>query len=237
MTGRHGSQRHMGNACATRQGDQFVVDREKGANLTDLHGLVDTRPYLSRYSDIVALMVLGHQTHLQNLIAKANYQTRMALSQDRAQDKASGLSADPRSNTAPVDIQTACEPLLKAMLFVGEARLTAPITGLSGFAEQFSAQGPQDSKHRSLRQLDLKRRLMRYPCSYTIYSEAFDALPGVAKEYIYRRLWEVLSGQDRRLEFAHLSRADRKAIREILLETKPAFAAWKARHSAGQQAQ
>src|SRR5262249_15058140 len=92
-----------------------------------------------------------------------------------------------------------------------------------------SAQGPRDRKHRSLRELDLKRRLMRYPCSYLIYSEAFDALPDPAKAYIYRRLGEVLSGRDHSQEFTHLSRADRRAIQEILLDTKPAFAVWKAR--------
>ncbi|HLJ76903.1 MAG TPA: hypothetical protein VKT75_05795, partial [Acidobacteriaceae bacterium] len=76
--------------------------------------------------------------------------------------------------------------------------------------------------------LDLKRRLFRYPCSYTIYSDAFDSLPDPVKGYVFRRLGEVLSGRDRSKEFAHLSESDRKAIREILLETKPAFAAWTA---------
>jgi hypothetical protein len=229
VTGRHGSQRHMGNRCTTRQGEKFVVDREKGANITDLQGLVDTTPYLSRYSDIVALMVLGHQTHLQNLIAKANYQVRMALSEAAVRNRDAGPPTDRRADRVSADIAFACEPLVKALLFVGEAPLTAPVAGVSGFAEQFSAQGPRDRKRRSLRELDLKRRLMRYPCSYTIYSEAFDALPDPAKATIYRRLWEVLSGRDRRQEFAHLSRADRRAIREILLDTKPAFAVWKAR--------
>jgi hypothetical protein len=229
VTGRHGSQRHMGNRCASRLGEKYVVDREKGANITDLHGLVDTTPYLSRYSDIVALMVLGHQTHLQNLIAKANYQVRMALSEDTVQNSDSGLPTDRRADRVSDEIASACDPLVRALLFVGEAPLTAPVAGVSGFAEQFSAHGLRDRKHRSLRELDLKRRLMRYPCSYTIYSEAFDALPDPAKAYIYRRLWEVLSGRDHSQEFAHLSRADRSAIREILLDTKPAFAVWKAR--------
>jgi len=52
----------------------------------------------------------------------------------------------------------------------GGSRLTDTVTGTSGFAEQFAAQGPFDRQYRSLHQLDLHRRLLRYPCSYLIYS-------------------------------------------------------------------
>ena len=38
---------------------------------------------------------------------------------------------------------------------------------------------------------------------------------------MYRRLYEVLSGQDTRPKFARLSSGDRRAILEILRETKP----------------
>jgi hypothetical protein len=229
VTGKHGSQRHMGNGFAMRQGDDVTLDLEKGANVSDLHLLVNTSPYLSPYSDMVALMVMGHQTHLQNLIMKANYQTNEALRDEKAGNRDPGRPEADRAGRTLSRIKGACEPLVKALLFVGETRLTAPIVGASGFAEQFAARGPRDRKNRSLRELDLKHRLFRYPCSYTLYSEAFDALPDPAKDYLYRRLWAVLSGRDQSREFAHLSEADRKAIREILRDTKPAFAAWKNR--------
>ena len=225
VTGRHGSQRHMGNVFATARGDAVTLDREKGANITDLHGLVDTSPYLTPYSDIVALMVMAHQTHLQNLIVQANYQTNAMLRSQSAASPGTMLSANRRDDVTPGRIREACEPLVRAMLFVGEAPLTAPVTGVSRFAEEFAAGGPRSRKNRSLREFDLKRRLFRYPCSYTIYSEAFDALPVPAKAYIYRRLREVLSGQDRSKAFAHLSVADRGAIWDILSETKPGFSA------------
>ena len=106
------------------------------------------------------------------------------------------------------------------MLFVDEAPLAGRIEGTSGFTQMFSAEGPRDSKGRSLRQLDLERRLMRYPCSYMIYSPLFDALPATAKEAIYARMWEVLSGQDKEPPSSRLSLADRRAIVEILRETK-----------------
>jgi hypothetical protein len=87
--------------------------------------------------------------------------------------------------------------------------------------EHLSAAGPRDRRGRSLRDLDLTTRLLRYPCSYMIYSAAFDGLPTVVREAIYRRLWHVLSGRDRSPRYASLSVEDRRAIIEILRETKP----------------
>jgi hypothetical protein len=107
------------------------------------------------------------------------------------------------------------------LLFIDETKLTDQVRGGSGFAERFSTLGPRDRKGRSLYELDLNRRLLKYPCSYMIYSPAFDALPPGAKDPIYRRLWEVLSGQERDARYqSALSRADRQSIVEILRDTK-----------------
>lgn len=118
------------------------------------------------------------------------------------------------------------------MLFVEEAPLAQPVAGTSGFAAEFSRQGTHDQQGRSLREIDLTRRLFRYPLSYLIYSESVDAMPPAVKGYVYRRLREVLSGADTRPEFSHLSQADRDAIREILGDTKPGFTAACCRTSA-----
>ena len=107
-----------------------------------------------------------------------------------------------------------------------EAPLPGPIQGSSGFAEKFSAGGPRDRLGRSLRQFDLERRLMRYPCSYMIYSDAFDALPAATKDAVYRRMWSILSGEESGSRYRGLSRADRKAIIEILRDTKPGLPAY-----------
>jgi hypothetical protein len=106
------------------------------------------------------------------------------------------------------------------MLFAEEAPLTEPVQGVSGFTESFAREAPRDPRGRSLRDLDLQTRLLRYPCSYLIYSEAFDAMPALAKERVYRRLWEILSEPNTNPKFAQLSKVDRKAILEILLATK-----------------
>ncbi len=107
------------------------------------------------------------------------------------------------------------------LLFIDEARLTEQVRGSSTFAQRFSNTGPKDRQGRSLHELDLNRRLMTYPCSYLIYSPAFDALPPAAKDPIYKRLWEVLSGEERGERYrSALSLADRQAIIEILRDTK-----------------
>jgi hypothetical protein len=163
--------------------------------------------YLSPASDIVALMVLGHQSHVHNLITVANLKLQGAL------------AAKP-GGTSDV-VRELGEPVVRAMLFSGEAALTDPVAGTSGFADEFVKQGPRDSRGRSLRDLDLKTRLLRYPLSYVIYSESFDQMPALLKDYVYRRLREVLSGADQSAPYAHLSAPDREAILAILKDTKP----------------
>jgi hypothetical protein len=125
-----------------------------------------------------------------------------------------------------VVMSDAAREIADYMLFVDEAPLAGPIKGTSGFAEVFAARGPADGKGRSLRQLALKRRLMRYPCSYMIYSEAFDALPAQARDAIYKRIWQILSGEEKAATYARLSSTDRQAVIEILRETKPGLPAY-----------
>ena len=188
----------------------------------------DSTPYLGAQSDVVALMVLQHQIHLQNLMTRASYQTRMAESFDRARNRGLGRSLEYVPDSTRALVRGVAEPLVRAMLFVDEAPLADRLSGTSHFASEFAAEGPRDHQGRSLRDLDLTRRLFAYPCSYLIYSAAFDSLPSLVKDYVYRRLSAILNGEDASDAFAHLSDLDRRAMREILLDTKPDFAAWAA---------
>jgi hypothetical protein len=120
-------------------------------------------------------------------------------------------------------IRTAVEPVVRGMFFVNEAPLTDSVRGVSGFAAEFEKNGIRDRKGRSLKDLDLNRRFLRYPLSYLIYSQAFDALPAPAKDLFYERARAILSGADT-ANFGHLSAEDRSAIFEILMDTKPDFA-------------
>jgi hypothetical protein len=228
VTGKHGGIRHMGNAIVHGSGESVTLDRNSGANLTSLTRFFATSHYLAPTSDIVALMVAEHQTHVQNLITRASYQTRIAERYDEALNKDLNRPSNYHSDSMRSRIVSVCEPLVKGLLFTEEPPLANPIVGSNSYAAQFSAQGPVDSMGRSLRQLDLHTRLMRYRCSYLIYSDLFKALPDRAKTYVYQRLNEILGGKDSGKDFASItaSVAERTAILEILKETKPDFAAY-----------
>jgi hypothetical protein len=221
VTGMHGKQTHMGNVLVTDRASPEHLDRRAGANVTDLSGRFDTSAYLSPQSDIVALMVLEHQVKMHNLITLANYQTKIAIHYSKAINKALGEPEDTISESTARRFQSPAEDLVKYMLFVDEAELSEPIQGTTSFAKDFAARGPRDRHGRSLRDLNLKTRLLEFPCSYLIYSRAFDAMPRHVKEYVYRRLWEVLTGKDENPAFARRTAAERQAILEILRETKP----------------
>jgi hypothetical protein len=219
VTGTSGSQEHMGNAVIEEgQSPDSIVG--KGSNVTDLKWRFDESAYLSSHSDIVALMVLEHQTRMSNLITRVNYETRMAILEQSTMNRELKEPPDYMSDSVKHRIASAAEEIVKYMLFTDEAAILSEIKGTSAFTSEFARKGPTDHLGRSLRDLDLKHRMFRYPCSYLIYSEAFDGLADEAKQYVYRRLWEVLSGHDQSKPFARLSSTDRQNILAILRETK-----------------
>jgi hypothetical protein len=203
VTGDVGAQAHLGNLLMTdnRARELPPLDPEVPEHLD---GRFPVR-HLTPYSDVVAHLVFEHQLEMMNVLTRVGWDFRVAAAEGRAL----------------ATLERTIEDTVDYMLFVGEARLER-VRGTSGFAEKFSALGPSDARGRSLRELQLDGRLMRYPLSYLIYSRAFDGLPSAARDAIYRRLWQVLSGtaaDDAR--YAHLAPADREAIVEILVATKP----------------
>jgi len=176
---------HRGNA---------VVASPANDDLTTLVRKLDAERYLGAESDIVALMTLEHQTLITNLIIRLGWEAR--------------IGRDGSQLSARID------ELVRYMLFVDEQPLPKPIRGASTFTDTFAERGPEDSKGRSLRELDLTTRLFRYPLSYMVYSDAFDALPSSVRETIYERLYDRLTDNDGRIENA-------RAIVEILRDTKP----------------
>jgi hypothetical protein len=219
VTGTSGRQKHMGNVVRGRRNEES--DEADGTNVVSLKGRFRTASYLTPHSDIVALMVLEHQTGMLNRLARAGMETRMAMHYQHEMNKALGQPPDERSESAWNRIRSVGDAVVEYMLFKDEARLTDPVKGTSPFASEFAARGPRDAKGRSLRDFDLKSRLFRYPCSYLIGSRAFDSLPGEVKEHIYRRLWDILNGRSEsgKDDFP-LDPEDCKAIIEILRETK-----------------
>ena len=160
--------------------------------------------YLTPYSDVVSLMVLDHQAHLVNLFTRATWESRVG-----------GPASESR-------VAEAVDAIVDYMLFVDEAPIVdGPIVGSSGFAEKFTAAGPRDARGRSLRDLDLKTRLQKYPLSYMIYSPSFLALPPQVKGLVVGKINRVLAGAETDKKFAHLTPAVRQAIAEILKTTLP----------------
>jgi hypothetical protein len=183
-----------------RWGGWYVTDHADnlvhlGSPLPSLDAPGFTGKYLAPYSDAAALLVLDHQMAMTNRMIRIH------------------LLGSERS--------AAVEEFVDYLLFIDEAPLPAKIVSTSGFAQRFSEQGIRDRKGRSLRDLDLERRLLRYPCSYMIYSPAFNSLSQGLKEAIYRRMWLVLSGKSQDPKYSKLTASDRHAIVEILEDTKP----------------
>jgi hypothetical protein len=210
VTGGAGSSPHMGNDVSALKG-------RGEPTLTSAEGLFDPDGYPALSSDIVAHLVFAHQVGMTNLLTRASFEARAA----------DPLLHAPFTSTPEQDELVAgmmagvAREVVDYLLFIDESKLTSQIRGTSGFAERFSAGARRDRRGRSLYELDLNRRLMKYPCSYLIYSPAFDALPRGAKEPIYKRMWEVLSGQERDARYrSALSLGDRRAIVEILRDTK-----------------
>ena len=199
VTGKRVPPRHMGN-LPLFMSPPFPA---KSANRQSMEGAFDLNGYPTPYSDIVALLVLEHQSHMLNLITRAGWESRVGNA---------------------IRVREAVNTLVDYMLFVDEAPLPGRVEGSSNFAETFQAAGPRDAAGRSLRDLQLETRLMRYPLSYMIYSGAFDGLPPDARNLAYQRLREVLSGADTREHYAHLTPELRRDIVVILESTKPAFA-------------
>jgi hypothetical protein len=210
VTGNLGRAEHMGNLLLRNplEPDAKITSSEP---LTSLDERFDQRGYLTPFSDVAALMVFEHQMRAVNLLVRIGWDARFALSQPD--------NATNRQLTQTL-LRNNARELVDYFLFVEEAPFPAAITG-SAFAAEFSARGPFDKKGRSLRQLDLSQRLLRYPCSYMIYSDAFDALPHEAKAAIYARLWAILSGEEKGAAYRKLSAGDRRAVIEILRDTKP----------------
>lgn len=223
VTGTHGEQKHLGNLIVRGRDRPEAADNSAGQNIAALDQWIEPSDYLTPHSDIVALMVLEHQAMAHNLITQANFSTQQALHFDRALSRELGENSAELRVSTKSRIKSVGEPLVECLLFCEEAPLTAKVTGTSAFAAEFAKLGPRDEQGRSLRDFDLTRRMFKYPCSYLIYSASFAALPEPAKDYVVRRMQEILTAKDPGAKYQHLSAADRAAILSILQATHPAF--------------
>tara|TARA_R110002049_G_scaffold2750_8_gene22285 strand:+ start:240865 stop:242121 length:1257 start_codon:yes stop_codon:yes gene_type:complete len=196
VTGTHRPAVHLGNYLSTELLPKKPTQPHEGVNLTDVSDRFDGSLYLSAESDIVAMLIREHQTRGHNLLSKV-------VDASFASDE---------------ELDEAIDAFVKYVLFIDEAKLPGPIKGTTTYADQFQRTGPRDSQGRSLRQFDLESRLLRYRCSYLIYSETFKRLPEPASQKFWKRFIETLGNR-------HWIKQDEAlAIEQIIRETVPDIA-------------
>ena len=133
VTGKNGDQIHRGNLVI---GDEFASDIMALANTIDLSNRFDSAPYPSKHSDIIALTLLAHQSHIHNLIGEASLAVRTALGRDRAAQTVESAGTTYSRRTISI-LKSVTETLVRAMLFSGAAPLDGPIEGTTNFAAEF----------------------------------------------------------------------------------------------------
>ncbi len=207
VTGMSGGIPHRGNSIAKRSDNPSVLDTSGNQNVTSLASRFDTKAYLAPSSDIIALMTLDHQTRMVNLMIRLGWETRIAEQEGKVQESHDRLSS-------------VADQVVDYMLFANEAKLYDTLVGDSSFSQTFPLLGPRDKQGRSLRDFDLHKRLFKYPLSYMIYSETFDGMPDIAKQMLYKQIYDVLTGKNKSDKFANISPADRQAVLEIVRDTK-----------------
>lgn len=197
-----------GAAMPPNWSNQLLI--RKNGEAKELPNSPGERCDLSRYllptSDLLAQLLHEHQVGFVNRALQAGYRYR-ELS-----------DADFLTETMLGDLSA---PLVRYLLFTDEAPLVPGMIGNSPFAADFIAAGKRDSTGRSLRDLDGQTRLLKYRCSYMIYSPTFNGLPMPLRQRVLCDL--ALSLSDMNAE-SELPRAERFAIRRILADTLPEFA-------------
>jgi len=222
VTGKHGALLHRGNVIATEKADNTCdMPIEKGANMTELTTLFNTAPYPRKKSDIVALMVLEHQTSVQNILTKANHTSLRAMFMQTSLQKELGeVVLHEPTGTARRIIDHSAYDVIEALFFKDEASLPeGGIEGDEGFQEAFGKRARRTADGRSLKDFQLLSRLFKYRCSFMVHSLTFRHLTAPLKQTVIARMNEVLAGRDRSGQYDYLGASEREHILRILQET------------------
>jgi hypothetical protein len=197
---------HMGNVTVAVHPTSGPATTSNEVFVQWLASTPQARGYASHDSDIANLMLFDHQARAINLMTRLNWEARVATAAGR--------------RTIDGALASLVDDLVDYFLFVDEAPPPGRAVPSAAVVARMAAAAPRDRQGRSLRDLDFERRLLRYPCSYMIYSPAFDRLPPAVKGDIYQRIGVVLSGSASGSKYAHLNAADRSAIVAILRDTR-----------------
>ena len=225
VTGRHGTALHRGNVLARDEQGQLLVDLQPGANLTNLSGLFASKSYPAETSDIVALLVLEHQTAMQNTLTRASLDCRrmLAYQKNLQRDLKEPVTAELTYDSVKRVFDSTAREVVNDLLFKGEATLPDGLAGSESFQEAFCATAPRASDGSSLKDFHLQGHLFQNRCSYLIYSECFLTLPDLLKQRVYDRLRHALHPTNPDPQYAYLDAGERARISSILTQTHPEF--------------
>jgi hypothetical protein len=170
--------------------------------------LFDFSRYPVGTSDVLPQLLHEHQAGFVNRAVEATYRARV-------------LENAPSAEAARV-LDDRARQLTRYLLFADEAALPANgIDGDAAFRTDFAKTRRAAPDGTSLKDLDLKTRLLKYRCSYMIYSAAFTGLPAAIKQRVFARMRQALDVERPDPEFAAIPAAEKVAIRKILLATLP----------------
>lgn len=223
VTGKHGTAVHRGNVLAHEKNGELEVDLKRGANIRDLSRFFDTDNYLTNSSDIVALLVLEHQTTMQNTLTRASLNCRRMLDYQKnlQRELKEKVTEELVYDSVKSVFDGAAREIVDDLLFQGEAPLPAGLEGAAGFQQAFQRNARRTPEGRSLKEFSLKGHLFQNRCSYLIYSDAFLGLPTQLKQRVYARLAVLLKPETNEPRFAYLNAEERTRIRKILQATLP----------------
>jgi hypothetical protein len=226
VTGLHGSALHRGNSCATERDGQPVMDFRRGANVTDLSPFFRGAEYLTNTSDIVALLVLEHQTAMQNTLTRASLNSRRMLEYQRKlqSELKEPVTEEPVYQSVKSVLDSSAREIVDDLLFKDEAQLPPGIRGGAGFQRAFQANARRAPDGGSLKDLLLDGHLFQNRCSYLIYSDSFLSLPKQLKSRVYRRLAAALRSSSSDSRYAYLDSDERGRLVLILRQTFSEFA-------------
>ena len=77
VTGKLGSNRHMGNTMITDSETPESTISSKAPDMGSLQERFETDGYLAPYSDVAALLVFNHQMHMMNLLTRIAWENRL----------------------------------------------------------------------------------------------------------------------------------------------------------------
>ena len=151
VTGGGPGLRHRGNLTGRRAEDFEGESAQPTRNLDSLEGIVDTRRYLLKTSDVVPMLLHDHQVHVHNVMSTALQDARIALHRWPAMRAILGLPASaPPQGSCLVVFESQAEKILDALLCRDEAALAGRCGAFRRRLRRSLRQDPQGRRPRPL---------------------------------------------------------------------------------------